>query len=139
MKCFGSNMKYMVGNPTGKQQDIIYKYITVNSALINPYCLDTKVGRINDTMIPNSTKTPVKLIRFLLFFLLLNWIVDREMWHGRFNSSKVSISVDVTSIWFVGGSYGTRKKMGNKTFCPIPQETFLSCRIINFDWPHFCK
>ena len=72
MKCFGSNIKYMVGNPTGKQQDNIQKYITMNSALIIPYCADTEVGMIAATVIPNNTKTPVKLIRFLLFFLLLN-------------------------------------------------------------------
>ena len=79
MKCFGSNIKYMVGNPTGKQQDNIYKYITMNSALINPYCADTIVGMIAATMIPNNTKIPVKLIRFLLFFLLLNRTICRGL------------------------------------------------------------
>ena len=86
----------------------------MNSALINPYCADTEVGMIAATVIPNNTKTPVKLIRFLLFFLLLNWTIDMGIWHGRFNSSEVSISVDVTSTWFVGGWYGTRKNMGIK-------------------------
>ena len=100
----------MVGNPTGKQQDNIYKYNTMNSALISPYCADTIVGMIAATMIPNNTIAPVKLIRFLLFFLLLNWTIGRGIWHVWFNSLEVSISVDVTSTWFVVGWNGTRKK-----------------------------
>ena len=84
----------------------------MNSALIIPYCADTEVGMIAATVIPNNTKTPVKLIRFLLFFLLLNRTICRGLWHGRFNSLEVSISVDDTSIWFVGGWNGTRKKDG---------------------------
>ena len=84
----------------------------MNSALINPYCADTIVGMIAALMIPNNTKTPVKLIRFLLFFLLLNGTLGRGIWHGKVNSSEVSISVDVTSTWFVGGWNGTRKKDG---------------------------
>ena len=49
------------------------------SALINPYCADAIVGMNNATKIPNNTKTPVKLIRFLLYFLLLNLTLGREM------------------------------------------------------------
>ena len=94
------------------------------SALINPYCADAIVGMNNATKIPNNTKTPVKLIRFLLYFLLLNLTLGREMWHGRFNSSEVSISVDVTSTWFVGGWYGTRKKCVLKCFVQFPRKYF---------------
>ena len=110
MKCFGSNIKYMVGNPTGKQQDNIYKYIIMNSAVINPYCAETEVGMIIATAIPNNTKTPVKLMRFLLYFLLLSRPIGRDKWHGRFNSTEFPISVDVTSTWFAGGWYGTKKR-----------------------------
>ena len=110
----------------------------MNSALINPHCADTIVGIIAETMIPNNTKTPVKLIRFLLFFLLLNWTMARGLWHGRFNSSEVSISVDVTSTWFVVGWNGTRKKRWVlKVFCPIPPKISLWWRIINFE--HFLQ
>ena len=110
MKCFGSNIKYMVGNPTGKQQDNIYKYIIMNSALINPYCAETEVGMIVAIAIPNNTKIPVKLMRFLLYFLLLSRPIGRDMWHGIFNSIELPISVDVASTWSAGGWYGTRKK-----------------------------
>ena len=109
----------------------------MNSALINPYCADTIVGMIAALMIPNNTIAPVKLIRFLLFFLLLNWTIGRGIWHVWFNSLEVSISVDVTSTWFVVGWNGTKKKMSIKSVLSNSPQNISMMKNNQF-WIHTC-
>ena len=70
MRCFGFNMKYKVGNPTEKQQSSTYhKNTKVDTSL--------ELWRFHEQMNPTETSVtsknmdPVKLIKFLLYLLVL--------------------------------------------------------------------
>ena len=63
-------MKYVVGKMTGKQQTTMYKYIEVWSKL-RPY-LDPIAMPVITIIYVTKKEIPTKLIRFLLYFEMLN-------------------------------------------------------------------
>ena len=71
MRCWGFCVKYIVGKMIGTKHKLKYIYIVILSMLIQPN-LDAITREKNVKISTNIIKIPVRLIRFLLCFLLLN-------------------------------------------------------------------
>ena len=87
IKWFGFRMKYIAGKMTGKQQKQMYQMYQLWLGLTQPY-LDPKETPIIKRRIVIRIEIPEKLMRFLLYFVVLN---NNSCWNWG--------SFDLVSWW----------------------------------------